>query len=57
MPDYEKLYFYLFNRITDAISELEAGRAGAARAALIEAQMRAEEMYIEENCGENPVSH
>ena len=26
--DYEKLYFYLFNRITDALEELEEGRAG-----------------------------
>lgn len=52
MPDYEKLYGYLFNCITDALAELEAGRAEAARAVLISAQMRAEEMYIEENGGE-----
>lgn len=57
MPDYEKLYYYLFNRITDALSELEEGRAEAARAeaarnVLISAQMRAEELYIGENGGE-----
>lgn len=52
MPDYEKLYFYLFNRITDAISELEAGRAEAARAVLVSAQQGAEELYIGENGGE-----
>ena len=57
MPDYEKLYYHLFNRITDALSELEEGRAEAARAeaarnVLISAQMRAEELYIGENGGE-----
>ena len=52
MPDYEKLYYYLFNRITDALSELEAGRAEAARDVLISAQTRAEELYIGENGGE-----
>lgn len=52
MPDYEKLYGYLSNCITDALAELEAGRAEAARAVLVSAQMRAEEMYIEENGGE-----
>ncbi len=43
MPDYEKLYGYLFNCITDALAELEAGRAEAARAVLISAQMSAEQ--------------
>ncbi len=52
MPDYEKLYYHLFNRITDALSELEAGMAEAARNVLISAQMRAEELYIGENGGE-----
>ena len=23
MPDYEKLYYYLFNRITDALAQLD----------------------------------
>ena len=47
MPvDYEKLYFYLFNRITDALEELEKGRAGTARSILVSAQQRAEEMFV-----------
>lgn len=46
--DYEKLYFYLFNRITDALGELDAGRVDTARAVLAEAQIRTEEMYIDE---------
>ena len=53
MPtDYEKLYYYLFNRITDALKELEAGRAEAARAVLVSAQVRAEELFIGESGGE-----
>lgn len=51
MPDYEKLYYYLFNRITDALAQLEAGNTAAARAVLVSAQQGAEAMYIEENCG------
>lgn len=46
--DYEKLYFYLFNRITDALEELEEGRAGTARSILVSAQQAAEEMFVED---------
>lgn len=35
--DYEKLYFYLFNRITDALEELEKGRSETARLLLVRA--------------------
>lgn len=45
MPDYEKLYYYLFNRITDALAQLEAGNTAAARAVLVSAQQGAEAMY------------
>lgn len=45
--DYEKLYFYLFNRITDALEELEKGRSELAREILVNAQQAAEEMYVE----------
>lgn len=45
--DYEELYFYLFNRITDALGELDAGRMEAARELLVSAQQCAEEMYVE----------
>ena len=46
--DYEKLYHYLFNRVTDALGELDAGRVDTVRTALAAAQMRTEEMYIDE---------
>ena len=49
--DYEKLYLYLFNRITDALGELYAGRVDTAGAVRAEAQMRTEEMYIDEEKG------
>ena len=55
MPvNFEILYFYLFNRVTDALEALEAGRTDEAREALIEAQRRTEGMYIEESREENP---
>ena len=37
MPDYKKLYFELFNKISDIIAELE------------EIQRKTEEMYMDEN--------
>ena len=43
MPDYEKLYHFLFNAVTDAV-ELMPG--GEAREMLIEAQRSCEEIYI-----------
>lgn len=46
--DYEKLYFYLFNRITDALGELDAGMVDTARTVLAAAQIRTEEIYIDE---------
>lgn len=48
MPDYEKLYGYLSNCITDALAELEEGRAGTARSILVSAQQAAEEMFVED---------
>ena len=39
MPDYKKMYFELFNKITDIIEELK------------EVQKEAEEMYM--NAGDN----
>ena len=45
--DYEKLYHLMFNRVTDALRELERGRVDAAKELLISAQQTAEEQYIE----------
>lgn len=43
MPDYQKLYTMLFNRITDAIEFLDQGRIFEAKVWLIAAQQKAEE--------------
>lgn len=47
MPDFEKMYFTLFNRITDALSELDAQNYGNAKRILIEAQQLTEEQYTD----------
>ena len=43
---YSELYYYLYNRITDALLALEGGNTDAARAVLLEAQQEAEDKYI-----------
>ena len=48
MPDYQKLYLGLFNEVTNAIAALEKWNFGEAKQLLIEAQIRAEELYMEE---------
>lgn len=47
MPDYEKMYHILFNAITDALRELDAGRTEVAALLLMEAQRETEKLYIE----------
>ena len=44
MPDFEKMYYHLFNAITDALSEQDVEQA---KAILMQAQCDTEEMYIE----------
>ena len=46
MPDHEMIYFHLFNRVTDAVRELEQQNYGNAKDILINAQQEAEEGYI-----------
>ena len=46
--DYKKLYYHLFNAVTDAIQAMEQQNYGQATALLIVAQQEAEEMYISE---------
>ena len=48
MPDYEKLYHMMVNASEDALAALEAGDPGKARRILIDAELRAEERYLEE---------
>ena len=46
--DYKKLYFHLFNAVTDAVEDIRNGDWVAARDILIRAQQETEEMYLEE---------
>ena len=46
--DAEKRYYLLFNRITDALAELEELNIGEAKNILIQAQQDAEEAYLKE---------
>ena len=48
MPDYKELYFNLFAKIADASDALELGDSEKAFSILIEAQQRAEELYLRE---------
>ena len=45
---YKKLYYCVFNGITDAMEELENQNFGAAKEILRNAQLKAEEIYLEE---------
>ena len=46
MTDYQKMYTMLFNAVTDALEKMEAQNYGDAKALLISAQQKAEELYI-----------
>ena len=46
MPDYQKLYTTLFNAITDALQKIDTLEVDEAQAILVQAQQKAEEMYI-----------
>lgn len=48
MVNYEKMYFTLFNAITDALRMMEAGENADAAVFLASAQCQTEEMYMEE---------
>ena len=43
---YRKMYYTLFNAITDALEELECANYGTAKQRLIRAQQDTEEMYL-----------
>lgn len=45
---YKRLYFFLFNRITDAIASINEGRNGDALKALMQAQSDAEQMFVDD---------
>ena len=48
MPDYEKLYHLMLNASEDALAALEAGNFDWARLTLLEAEQKAEELYVED---------
>ena len=47
MEVYQKMYYLLFNAITDALEQLDAQNYGEAKKSLISAQQKAEEIYID----------
>lgn len=46
MDDYQKLYFILFNAITDATKDIEKQNYGQALQRLLEAQADCEERFL-----------
>lgn len=48
MPDYEKMYFGLFNHISDAIGQMKEMNYGLASDILKQAQTEGEERYLSE---------
>lgn len=44
--EFQKMYFVLFNAITDALAEIDAMNFGTARELLRQAQIKSEEIYI-----------
>ena len=53
MPDYQKMYFHLFNAITDALVQLEQQNYGLAAERLKAAQVDGENAYL---TAEDPAS-
>ena len=44
---YKQLYFYLFNRVTDAVKMLQEGNSGEALQTLVNAQKESEEAFVD----------
>ena len=53
MPDYQKMYFHLFNAITDALGQLEQQNYGLAADRLKAAQIDGENAYLTEDDAAN----
>ena len=47
MEIFERLYFFLFNALTDALEAIDSGLIAEAAEALRDAQCTAEELYIQ----------
>lgn len=48
MKTYEKMYYHLFNAVTDALNALEQKNYGQAEEILKAAQQESEEIYLEQ---------
>lgn len=46
--EYQQMYALLFNAVTDALAQLDRQNYGTAREILIQAQQKAEALYLEE---------
>lgn len=53
MPDYQKMYFHLFNAITDALGQLEQQNYGLAANRPKAAQVDGENAYLTEDDAAN----
>lgn len=47
MPNYQEMYFILFNAVTDALDAIEKRNIGKASELLCQAQKKTESLYIE----------
>ena len=47
MDIYKQMYLHLFNSVTNALEHIEAQNFGLAKEALIAAQQKCEEMFLE----------
>lgn len=54
MADFEKLYYFMFNAVTDALELIDAKEYGSAREELKKAQLKAEALYISSDEEDNP---
>ena len=57
MEKYKKMYFGLFNAVSDAIAEIEEQNYGAAKKLLVKAQRNAEEQYLSGEDNETNILH
>ena len=50
---YKQLYFFLFNRVTDAVKMLKEGNSVGALQTLIDAQKEAEDAFVDSSENED----
>ncbi len=48
MADYQKMYYELFNELTQVLESIENMNFGQAREIIMQAHQRAEELYLSE---------